>query len=102
MHVVAAGLQDSDMKEKFEAFTTKASKDRAVVKMWILGFCYFCLLVQESEDNKRKMDEKSGELDKVVNGFTSDFKDFKVRVTWVTWVTCDCLVVLDSDELKGK
>lgn len=91
MHVVAAGLQDSDMKEKFEAFTTKASKDRAVVKMWILGFCFSCLLVQESEDNKRKMDEKSGELDKVVNGFTSDFKDFKVRVT------CDCLVVLDSD-----
>jgi len=51
---------DSDMKEKFEAFTTKASK--------------------ESEDNKRKMDEKSGELDKVVNGFTSDFKDFKAKL----------------------
>ena len=54
-------------------------------------FLFFCLLVQESEDNKRKMDEKSGELDKVVHGFTSDFKDFKERVA------CDFLVVLDSD-----
>lgn len=50
---------ESEM-EKFEAFTTKASK--------------------ESEDNKRKMDEKSGELDKVVHGFTSDLKDFKAKL----------------------